>query len=62
MVYWPPYWVPGVHRLEPTHLRQQGEHYKNLLTALTKDIFSEEEIENLELMNHLIPIISTNES
>lgn len=55
MAYWPPYWVPGVHHMDPSQIKQYAGHYKNLLTALTKDIFSDEEIESLELMNHLIP-------
>lgn len=61
MVYWPPYWVPGVNRMETSQIKQYAEHYKNLLTALTKDIFAEEEIESLELMNHLIPHTLSNE-
>ena len=56
MAYWPPYWVHGVHRMEAEQIRLYAEHYKNLLTALTRDIFSDEEIENLELMNQLIPL------
>ena len=55
MVYWPPYWVPGVHKIETPQIKQYAEHYRNLLTALSKEIFAEEEIENLALMNHLIP-------
>jgi glutathione-regulated potassium-efflux system ancillary protein KefG len=55
MAYWPPYWVHGVHRMDALQIKQYAGHYKNLLTALTKDLFSDEEIENLELMNHLIP-------
>ena len=54
MVYWPPFWVPGVHQMEAPQVKQYGVQYRNLLTALTKDIFSDEEIESLELMNDLI--------
>lgn len=54
MAYWPPYWVPGVYRMEAAHIKQYADQYRNLLTALTKDIFTEEEIEGLELMNHLL--------
>jgi glutathione-regulated potassium-efflux system ancillary protein KefG len=56
MVYWPPLWVDGVHRMGQDRIRQHGEQYKKLLTALAKDIFSEEEILNQPLMNHLFPI------
>ncbi|HEV7330847.1 MAG TPA: NAD(P)H-dependent oxidoreductase [Flavisolibacter sp.] len=60
MVYWPPYWVHSSHRMEASQIRQYAEQYKNLLTALTKDIFSEEEINSQQLMNQLFPIASTN--
>ena len=60
MTYWPAYWVPGVHRIQKPMVQQYARHYKTLLTALTKDIFPDAEIENLELMNHLIPLTTTN--
>jgi glutathione-regulated potassium-efflux system ancillary protein KefG len=59
MAYWPPYWVHGVHRMEAGTIKQYSDHYKNLLTALTKDIFSDEEITSQPLMNNLVPINST---
>lgn len=55
MVYWPPYWVPGVHRTEAPEIKQFAGHYKTLLTALANEIFSNEEIESQSLLNHLIP-------
>jgi glutathione-regulated potassium-efflux system ancillary protein KefG len=60
MVYWPPFWVHSVHRMEQLQIRQYSEQYHNLLTALTKDIFSDEEIENQNLLNNLFPITSIN--
>jgi glutathione-regulated potassium-efflux system ancillary protein KefG len=59
MTYWPPYWVHGVHRMETDTIKQYSEQYKNLLTALAKDIFSDEEIASHSLMNNLVPINST---
>jgi glutathione-regulated potassium-efflux system ancillary protein KefG len=59
MAYWPPYWVHGVHRMEADTIKQYSDHYKNLLIALTKDIFSDEEIISHPLMNNLVPINST---
>lgn len=59
MVYWPPYWIHGVHRMEVDAIKQYSEQYKNLLTALSKDIFSEEEISAQSLLNNLVPINST---
>jgi glutathione-regulated potassium-efflux system ancillary protein KefG len=59
MMYWPPFWIPGVHIMNAGQIKQHSEQYKNLLTALTKDIFSDEEILNHSLMNDLFPITST---
>lgn len=55
MAYWPPFWVHGVHCMEASVVKQYADQYRNLLIALTKDLFSDAEIEGLELMNHLIP-------
>ena len=59
MAYWPPFWVHGVHRMAMNTITQYGERYKNLLTALSKDIFSDEEIAAQSLMNDLVPVNST---
>jgi glutathione-regulated potassium-efflux system ancillary protein KefG len=59
MIYWPPYWIPGVHIMTVERIKQHSVQYKNLLTALAKDIFSEEEILSHSLMNNLFPITST---
>jgi glutathione-regulated potassium-efflux system ancillary protein KefG len=59
MQYWPPFWVPGVFRIDRETILQLGEQYHNLLTALTKEIFSNEEIERSHLMNHLVPATTT---
>jgi glutathione-regulated potassium-efflux system ancillary protein KefG len=56
MDYWPPFWISGVHRLAPSSIQQHCQQYRNMLTALTHDIFPEEEIKNLELMNDLFPL------
>jgi glutathione-regulated potassium-efflux system ancillary protein KefG len=59
MIYWPPYWVHGVHRMEANTIKEFSEQYKNLLTALAKNIFSDEDIITHSLLNNLVPINST---
>jgi glutathione-regulated potassium-efflux system ancillary protein KefG len=59
MNYWPPFWIHGVHRLESHQIQLYCQQYKNMLTALVNDIFSEEEITAHPLMNDLFPITST---
>lgn len=61
MIYWPPFWIHGVHRMEPAQVQQCCSQYKNLLEALSNDIFSEEEIISHSLMNELLPLTSTND-
>lgn len=56
MDYWPPFWISGVHRLSSADIQQHCQQYKNMLTALTHDIFPEDEIKNLELINKLFPL------
>ncbi|HEX2536604.1 MAG TPA: NAD(P)H-dependent oxidoreductase [Chitinophagaceae bacterium] len=56
MTYYPPFWIGGVHRLEMTGIRAEAARYRNLLTALVNDIFTEEEILGQALMNDLVPL------
>ncbi len=58
MQYLPPFWVPGVHRMQGEMILKYAVQYKNILTALSKDIFSDEEIMQVNFLNDLIPISS----
>jgi hypothetical protein len=62
MNYWPPFWVHGVHRMEPPGVQQYCNQYKQLLTALRDDFFSEEEIRSHALMNELFPFTLNKEN
>ena len=59
MTYWPPFWVPGVHKMETQQIKEYGQQYKNLLLALTNDMLEINEIGNAETFNHLVPLHST---
>lgn len=59
MIYWPPFWVHGVHRMDLDEIRPYSLQYKNLLEALTADQISEEEIRAATFFNSLFPINST---
>lgn len=59
MQYWPPYWVDGVHRMDESLVRAHALQYRNLLTALAGELYSDEDIEANNLMNDLFPITST---
>lgn len=56
MIYWPPFWVPGVHRMDDVQIKKFSTQYRNLLTALKEDIFPEDEINSLTNFNQLVPL------
>jgi glutathione-regulated potassium-efflux system ancillary protein KefG len=53
MVYWPPYWISGVHRLEREGIRQHAGHYRQLLEGLVTGKFGADDIAGQKLLNHL---------
>ena len=59
MIYWPPFWVPGVHRMQADLIEKYGLQYRNLLLALSTDFYSEEAIRAVPFMNDLFSITST---
>lgn len=59
MTYWPPFYVPGVHRLAESAFDQYGQQYKNLLLALKNDFLTEEQILSAPFLNDLFPITET---
>ena len=56
MLYWPPFWVPGVHRMEKASIERYGAQYRAVLTALKEDLISEEDILTVPYLNDLFPI------
>ena len=56
MTYWPPFWVPGVHRMEISEIDQYSLQYRELLIGLRDEQIPEEEILKLPFFNHLFPV------
>ena len=56
MIYWPPFWVPGVHQMEESQLDHYGQEYRSLLTALRDEKIPEEEILSAPFINHVSPL------
>jgi glutathione-regulated potassium-efflux system ancillary protein KefG len=52
--YWPPFWVPGVHRMAQGDMEAWGIRYYALLTALRKGSIPEEDIERSVLLNDFV--------
>jgi len=59
MHYWPPFWIDGVHRMEAPQISLYSRQFQNLLSALTREVFSEGEVMSHTLMNDLFPLSST---
>jgi len=60
MSYWPPFWISGVHRIDPAGIKIYAEKYKALLLSLTNDLYDEKEIKSHSFMNDLFSTTSTN--
>lgn len=53
MQYWPPFWIPGVHRMEVEDIGEQGAQYQQLLQDLTSDVFTEQRLLGKPQLNNL---------
>lgn len=60
MIYWPPFWIPGTHKLDLTQMDEYGEKYRQLLIALGKSDFNEEEMVRADCINDLVEISKSN--
>jgi glutathione-regulated potassium-efflux system ancillary protein KefG len=56
MSYWPPFWIPGVHKMEKEKIDQYSTLYRELLIGLSDDQITEEEILKLPFLNQLFPV------
>lgn len=56
MNYWPPFWVPGTHKMEAKQFEFYAAQYKDLLQALRDKQINEEEIRTANYLNDLIPV------
>lgn len=56
MNYWPPFWIPGVHKMEKEKIDQYCTLYRELLIGLSDDQITEEEILTLPFLNQLFPV------
>jgi hypothetical protein len=54
MIYLPPFWVPGTHKLPQADIKIYAAQYNQLLTMLKEEAFSEEEMMSVPYLNALI--------
>lgn len=56
MQYWPPFWVPGVHQMEPSQIEHYGQDFRSLLLALRDNEIPEDEILSAPVLNQVVPL------
>jgi glutathione-regulated potassium-efflux system ancillary protein KefG len=56
MSYWPPFWVPGVHKMEKLQIEKYSSQYRELLIGLRDEQITEEEILKLPFLNQLFSV------
>lgn len=59
MTYWPPFWIPGVHRMDLLQIAAYGRQYAELLTALATGAIPAEQISNAAIMNDVLHLTTT---
>lgn len=60
MAYWPPFWIPGTHKLELSQIEEYGEKYRQLLIEIGKGNITDEEMIPVNCINDLIEITKSN--
>lgn len=54
MIYLPPFWVAGTHKLEADEINEYADQYKKLITILREDIYSKEDLLAHTYLNDLL--------
>ena len=53
MTYWPPFWIPGVHKMMESEVGYYAQQYQHLLKMLTEGLLPEDEILAAPLLNNI---------
>jgi glutathione-regulated potassium-efflux system ancillary protein KefG len=59
MIYWPPFWIHGTHKMERPEIIAYGRHFRQLLVALRDGKIEDANISNASILNELIPFNQT---
>jgi glutathione-regulated potassium-efflux system ancillary protein KefG len=54
MIYLPPFWVPGTHRLDEDSVDKYCMQYADLLTHLANDKWTDRELKEVPYLNNLV--------
>ena len=54
MIYLPPFWVPGTHKLNPEQIRKYSDQYRNLLIMIRDSVPDDRKIPAVAFLNELV--------
>jgi glutathione-regulated potassium-efflux system ancillary protein KefG len=54
MIYLPPFWVPGTHKLNPKQIRKFSDQYRKLLVLIRDSDFDDNKIPAVSCLNELV--------
>jgi glutathione-regulated potassium-efflux system ancillary protein KefG len=54
MIYLPPFWIPGTHKLNPEQIRKYSNQYRNLLILIRDSNPDDQEIPAVSFLNELV--------
>ena len=54
MIYLPPFWIPGTHKLNPEQIRKYSDQYRNLLVLIRDSNPDDREIPEVSFLNELV--------
>jgi glutathione-regulated potassium-efflux system ancillary protein KefG len=54
MIYLPPFWVHGTHKLNPEQIRKYSDQYRNLLVLIRDSDLDNKEMQAVSFLNELV--------
>jgi glutathione-regulated potassium-efflux system ancillary protein KefG len=54
MIYLPPFWIPGTHKLNPEQIRKYSNQYRNLLILIRDSNPDDQKIPAVSFLNELV--------
>jgi glutathione-regulated potassium-efflux system ancillary protein KefG len=57
MTYWPPFWIPGTHKLNPEQIAGYSKQYKNLLIMIRDQDWDDKDLPGVSFLNDLVKTV-----
>lgn len=56
MTYWPPFWIPGVHKMMESEVADYAQQYQQLLKMITEEVMPDDKIAAASLLNNITTV------